>query len=1088
MLAPGPPTTRTSTLSDMKTILLLLCFVGAAAAQQADDQSRPLALWTDGLYTRYAPNVMPETALYTANNILLDEDVPGAPVRRAGYARCNTSAIGGYQIRGTWDFKAPSGIEYQVALASATFYEQFGDCNFKTIAGWTGYSATKPFQCAVGLGALWCANGDSLIYWTGISTANVTSDQQALGVTVPKGNLIDIFRNRVVLAGDQGNRSTLFMSGELDGTDWILGVNSTSPAIIPIGGVNDGDAITCTLGSYNDAYYIGKGYSLWALYGFSNTDFELRQMSREVGCLEQGSAQEKQGSLYWMSHRGVEKMNGANITRASDPIKNDLSVIINALGNTVTLTDSSEADFDQGNYTPYDAHSPTSGSIFPGNLVMSTAAFTVQSTMTATQWASFLSGSLAGLSTDYADGSLFGLDISTSPLIWENFANNEFVNDWYENGGNTDTNTPGFDFLGGQLVFSTQTILCVAGLCAPYYVAGVYNYYQDLVSPSTSPARGHYHLDFSMSANGVNMGQNTQVVTPLAYSCPYLRYYFNYDGSSNGYYFYAYVGTPATSNNSAYVPITYYLSQLAGGVDIILSSQTVDETVSSSGPIEGPFPYQSTWTYHVDINVWASSITVVDTNDNFSILVATFSSGESAMPYVYVSSVNPAIQIRAGVYSGGPYQYECAVGGGFFTSNTCTSRAAQVNISTISIGQYNSSGAYTSPVLDTGFTRPWGGLLQSTYTVVSGTDTAGSPSGGALNFQIRSSSSATGAWEAWSPISVSTMSSISVGNADKRYWQWQADFTDYYTTGTITVSTITLNAETTGYYISSCKNPGAGMTSWSYFTANTQNNGGSVQFWTSTGTTCNSVTSPTGSWVAQSNGPLILNSTAPYIAYRTGFTVDSGTETPTINDVTVAWNEGVSRPPVTSVVYNDRYHMFYTTSTNAGAYNDHALVLDQFDKWVLWDDIHCYSASLYGASPYCGSSLPNGYVYALYSGTSDDGNPFTSSIVTPAYSFGLPDRRKTMRKLWLDLEPNANSAYNINVNAEYYVDRSTTPTSLGFANLNENGSELLNAEFPFPVIQRTTGKYFQFEFDVTGDNSPFKLYGAKVNFHVLRED
>jgi len=332
----------------------------------------PLPLFTEGLHTRFSPNVIPETALTEALNIVIDEDVDGVVVRRNGRSRCNATAIEDAQtIRGQWRLNASDGTNYHVSFSSASFWEHSGDCVWTQIDGLNGYATDLDFDCAQGLGRLWCTNTDVVISWDGTTTALIT--------TAPDGSLIDVFRNRLLISNVSGSQSQIHLSGDLDGEDWTLPTIelSTSPADIPIGGVNDGDNVTCLMGTYGDKYLIGKENALFSLYGFSNDDFTLREISREVGCLEDRSVQEKNNRLYWLSKRGVERLSGNIIERVSDPVRDLVDIIIATAGNPREIIDTTQADFEAGEANPNAAGpgAPMSTTISPGNVVPTT--FTV---------------------------------------------------------------------------------------------------------------------------------------------------------------------------------------------------------------------------------------------------------------------------------------------------------------------------------------------------------------------------------------------------------------------------------------------------------------------------------------------------------------------------------------------------------------------------------------------------------------------------------------------------------------------------------------------------------------------------------------
>lgn len=352
----------------MKLLLLLAALV--APVHAAQEAVFPLPLFRDGLYTRYSANAIPDGGLAEALNVLIDQDVDGVVVARNGYAKYNTSAITDTKtVRGLWAFDASDGTKYMVALSSMSFYYTTGDGSWTQITGLTGFSATKDFDCVQTIGKLFCGNSDVVFSWDGTSTATVTG--------APLGNLLGRFRNRLLIAGVSGSKARLRGSGELDATDWTLQIPgvSTTPFNLAFGGADDGEDITCLMGAFQDVFIVGKRNSLWGLYGFGRTDFQIREISREVGCIEQRSVREKNNCLYWMSQRGIEKFCGAVIERIGDPIRDNIDNIVAAAGNTRSALDTTQSDFEAGNLSASGPGSPLSATIFPGTVVPTT--FTV---------------------------------------------------------------------------------------------------------------------------------------------------------------------------------------------------------------------------------------------------------------------------------------------------------------------------------------------------------------------------------------------------------------------------------------------------------------------------------------------------------------------------------------------------------------------------------------------------------------------------------------------------------------------------------------------------------------------------------------
>ena len=378
----------------MKILFLLLALSVQASAQQAE-QVFTLPLFRDGLYTRYSANAIPDGALSEALNVTLDEDVDGVVVARNGYAKYNTSALPNSKtVRGLWPFDASDGTKYMVAHTSETFYKTTGDGIWTAITGANNFSLTKDFDCVQTIGKFWCANGDTVFSWDGTSTATISG--------APVGNLVGRFRNRVLVSGISGSKGRVRGSAELDGSDYVLQVPgvSTTPFNIAFGGADDGEEVTCLMGAFQDVFVVGKRKSLWGLYGFGRNDFQVRELSREVGCIENRSVQEKNNCLYWMSLRGIEKFCGASIERVSDPIRDKLDTIVATAGNARSALDTTQADFEAGNLTASGPGAPVSVTISAGSLVPST------STRVDTSSSDFVGGTLTSVTTDYYTGAL----------------------------------------------------------------------------------------------------------------------------------------------------------------------------------------------------------------------------------------------------------------------------------------------------------------------------------------------------------------------------------------------------------------------------------------------------------------------------------------------------------------------------------------------------------------------------------------------------------------------------------------------------------------------------------------------------------
>lgn len=327
-----------------------------------------------GFVSRYSPNKVPPNCVQSVTNAYFDKD--WSLLRRSGYAQYNlTPCTGSQPIRGMWPFFATDGSQYLVVYSSGAMFASKGDGLCTEITGLGGLSQTAQMECVQGLGKLWCTNGVDPVFNTTVATTNTVSG-------APLGTHIGFFRNRILIAGVPANLTQLYLSGELDGTDYALNLYpafSTSPAIIDVAGTNDGLAITCLMGEYQNQYLIGRKYDLHALGGYDNTNFTLRKISNQIGCADPKSVQEVNNVLMWLSYRGIEGFTGTQINRISYPIDPSIDAIIAAAGNAQSQTITTQSDFQSGNIVASGPGAPISATISPGNIVPSSWGVTSQS-------------------------------------------------------------------------------------------------------------------------------------------------------------------------------------------------------------------------------------------------------------------------------------------------------------------------------------------------------------------------------------------------------------------------------------------------------------------------------------------------------------------------------------------------------------------------------------------------------------------------------------------------------------------------------------------------------------------------------------
>lgn len=108
--------------------------------------------------------------------------------------------------------------------------------------------------------------------------------------------------------------------------------------------VSFGDGFPCTeFAILNDLLVIFKYNSVWTINTDSAdpTNWQLRSISNDLGCVGRGTVQEVDGFLYFLSARGVYRTDGVNFEELSHDIKDDLHAII-----PISVSDTSLIEFD----------------------------------------------------------------------------------------------------------------------------------------------------------------------------------------------------------------------------------------------------------------------------------------------------------------------------------------------------------------------------------------------------------------------------------------------------------------------------------------------------------------------------------------------------------------------------------------------------------------------------------------------------------------------------------------------------------------------------------------------------------------------
>lgn len=322
-------------------ILLFFVAVSVPSCSLAVTKNKDFKIYdfSKGVDTYHDPTTLPDGFVQDSLNVLFDDKAP--VTKRFGYtiAWSTTSA---YSFTGLWSYTDSTNTSWQIARSSTqiTASNLAGSIvKIATVSASNIVNETNAFGFAY-----FVDQTQGVYYWNGTSTTYVSGS--------PQGSIITTFHNRLWVTGAAvPNGNQLYGSKFGDGNTWATGVNATDPVQFSIGLNDNFDNLTAEY-VYLDTLYLFKHYSVFALYGFDQTNFQNSQLTQECGCIDGGSIQTYMGSLKFLSLRGVENFDGYHCTRISDPIKNKIDPAIQVGGfSQQSWVQSSLSDWAAGTFS-----------------------------------------------------------------------------------------------------------------------------------------------------------------------------------------------------------------------------------------------------------------------------------------------------------------------------------------------------------------------------------------------------------------------------------------------------------------------------------------------------------------------------------------------------------------------------------------------------------------------------------------------------------------------------------------------------------------------------------------------------------------
>jgi hypothetical protein len=357
--------------------------------------------FSKGVDTYHNPTTLPDGFSQNSLNVLFDAKAPVSKVPGFAVAWSTKS----YSYTALWTYTDQTNTTWQLARSSdqITANNLAGSIvKVATVAPSNLVGETNAFG-----NAYFVDQTQGLYYWNGTSTTFVGAS--------PKGSIITQFHNRLWITGAAvPNGNQLYGSGYYAGNTWTTGLNDTDPVQYSIGLQDNFDNVTAEY-VYLDTLYLFKHYSIFALYGFGQSSFQISQLTQECGCIDGSTIQTYNGGLKFVSLRGVEDFNGYSCTRISDPVKNLVDPAIQVGGfSQQSWVQSQTIDWNAGTFNTSTSLSTTTATPY---LSVSSYVFTDDS------------------SADFSAGTLSGLQVSNGSVLLASTSTANIQNGSFENSG-----------------------------------------------------------------------------------------------------------------------------------------------------------------------------------------------------------------------------------------------------------------------------------------------------------------------------------------------------------------------------------------------------------------------------------------------------------------------------------------------------------------------------------------------------------------------------------------------------------------------------------------------------------------------------
>ena len=294
--------------------------------------------FSGGLNSYYSPLAIADNEVKDCVNVFFD--VQNGVTKRNGFTIFGSTTA--FPVTQMWTYRDSASTDWIVIRSSGNIMASPGTGVFTTLVATCPTTGDVDATNANG-NIFFVDQSQGVYYWNATSTTYVGGS--------PKGTFIREFHGSLWVAGLAfPNQNQLYRSKYLDGTNWTAGILPTSAAVYTVGLNDSQDSISGLFSGYNDVLYIFKTQSIWSLTGFDQTDFLIRTLTRDAGCVDSGSIQNWRGYLVFLSQRGIERFDGYHSVRISKKIKDKVDASTTRFYNSRSWNQTTSSDFGMGSF------------------------------------------------------------------------------------------------------------------------------------------------------------------------------------------------------------------------------------------------------------------------------------------------------------------------------------------------------------------------------------------------------------------------------------------------------------------------------------------------------------------------------------------------------------------------------------------------------------------------------------------------------------------------------------------------------------------------------------------------------------------